>query len=476
MKYLLLLSIAVLLHTISFGQVQVDYGDAFDFKTTVEKDPKFILTDSYNAYLFSYINIDGIQSNHEMIVRKFDQKNQLVDTYKQPFPKLDAGTLYNFVGTTAMPGNSKQLIYTESYSGKSGKQDIYQHIFDKSTGAFTTTLVKSFPMESVNKKGVFQFSLSENNRFISILNSKNSTRKEAVQNTVLMIDVATGALSWTKDAELDATNYERSFTVTNSGKAVLVRGAKGMKLYNFLTVVSADKVDKRELGEDVQLQNPKAVSVAEKDYLVGFNHNAKGIRTSDFEKFMLYDLDEGKMVSNNKINSLNSVKDGSVEIRNVFSQGNEFHIFAEARARAGTRPMKTNQFSSVTFDEPYYRNGPGVLVVMDFEGNIKNSFPLNTTTNNLAELYSSFGIINLKGDYAVLGGGAQIYKWSPDKNFSIDSKSILSFRSEDMSPESTTHGSWEMIPQIFGYLSDSKKFIIGRYSNDKLSIITVAAP
>ncbi|MEO7522470.1 MAG: hypothetical protein ABIT58_00170 [Ferruginibacter sp.] len=474
MKKPILFSITMFVCVLSYGQINVNYGDAFDFKTTEEKEPKLILTDSYNAYLLSYINIDGILSNHEIIVRKFDQKNQLIDSYKVSFPKIDQGTLYNFVGAAAMPGNNKELIFTESYSGKAGKQDLYQHIFDKSTGAFTTTLLKSFPMESVNKKGVFQFSISENNRFIAILNVKNSSKKEAVQNTVLMLDVATAGLVWTKDVELDVKNYERSLTVTNSGKAVLVRGAKGLKLYNFLTVVFADNAANKELGEEVQLQTPGAVTIGNKDYLIGFDHDAKGLRAGDFEKFMLYDLEEGKMIGNNKMSVLNTVKEAmSVEIRNVFIQDNEFHIFVEAKVRAGTRPVKVNQFSTTTFDEPYYKYGPGVLIVMDFEGKIKNTVKLNVNNNSLAEIYPSFGVINVRGDYMIIGSGAEIYKLSPAENFKINAKSVISFRSSDISPESTTPGSWDMVPHLFAYLGDSKRFLIARYSNNKMSLITV---
>ncbi|MEJ7610626.1 MAG: hypothetical protein WKF88_05540 [Ferruginibacter sp.] len=477
MKRIITLGISLCLTVLCFGQQAPEYGNGFDFKYEEEQEPKLVLTDSYNAYLLTYINTNGILSKREIIIRKFDQKNQLVDTYKKTFPEIDNGTLYNYIGSAAMPGNNKVVIFTESYTGKSDKQDLYRHIFDKATGSFTTSLVKSFPMESVNKKGVFQFELSENNRFIGIVNVKNSTKKEVVQNTVMMLDVANAGLLWSKDIPLEAKDYERSFTVTNSGKAVFVRAAKGMKLYNYLTVVTEAAAENKELGEEVQLQDPKAISIGNRDYLLAFDHNAKGLRSGDFEKFMLYDLDAAKIMNNNKISIFNNLKDvKEVEIRNVFIQNNEFHIFAEARVKAGTRPVKVNQFSTMAFDEPYYRYGPAYMIIMDYEGKIKNIAALGVNQNNLAEIYPSFGVVNVKGDYRIIGSGSEIYKWSPNGNFSVNPKESVRFRTYDNTLENALWWDWQPVPHLFGYLPDSKKFIIGRYYNKQLSLITVPNP
>ncbi len=480
MKNLFSLCFALLFGVLGLAQTtaKADYGEGFDFNRTDEKEPNLILADSYNAYLLTYVNRDGMLKGHDIIVRKFDQKNQLTDTYKETFQNIDAGTLFNYVGSATMPGNNKQLIFTESYSGKSDKQNLYQHIFDKTTGKFTTTLVKSFPMESVNKKGVFDLRLSENNRYACIFNAKNSTKKEAVDANVLMIDVATATVLWTKDVPLDTKNTERSFTVTNSGKAVLVRADKGFKLRNFLTVVTADKAEDTELGENVILQDPKAISIGNQDYLIGFDYDAKGLRYGDFEKFMLYDIDAAKIINNNKMPDFYSLKDAKgVAIKNVFIQNNEFHIFAEARSKAGSRQTKVNEFSSMTFDEPYYKYGPAYLLVMDFEGKMKSTIPINVSTDAQSEMYSSFGLVNVKGDYRIIGSGSSIYKMSYNDAFKINSKeNILFYPWNNNQDSGEREYSWTMVPSLFGYLNDSKKYIIGRMYNNKLSLITVTAP
>lgn len=477
MKKIIIFYISICFAGVSFGQQSTEYGNAFDFKFEEEQEPKLVLTDSYNAYLLTHINTDGMLSKHEIIIRKFDQKNQLTDTYKQTFPEIDNGTLYNYVGVAEMPGSNKLVIFTESYSKKSEKQDIYRHIFDKATGSFTTSLVKSFPMESINKKGVFQFKVSENKRFIGIINLKNSTKKEQVQNTVMVFDVANANLLWAKDIALEATDYERSFTVTNSGKLVLVRAAKGMKLFNYLTLVSETNTENKQLSEAVQLQDITAVSIGNQDYLLSFDHDAKGLRDGDFEKFMLYDLDAGTIINNNKIATFNKLTDiKSVDIRNVFIQNNEFHIFVEARVKAGTRSVKVNQFSTMAFDEPFYRYGPAYMIAMDFVGKINKITPLDANLNALTEKYPSFGVVNIKGNYRINSGGAEIYKWSPTGNFTTIPKESILFQTYDKTLEPSLWWDWKPVPHLFGYLPDSKKFILGRYYNRQLSFITIPNP
>ena len=93
--------------------------------------------------------------------------------------------------------------------------------------------------------------------------------------------------------------------------------------------------------------------------------------------------------------------------------------------------------------------------------------------NPIADSYSSFGLANVKGDYRIIGGGTEIYKLSPGSDFKINPKETVRFRSYDNTLESSLWWNWNMVPHLFTYLPDSKKFVIGRYYNDQLSLITV---
>ncbi|MFC4261369.1 hypothetical protein ACFOWM_00640 [Ferruginibacter yonginensis] len=476
MKNLTLLVAALCISIISFAQVKADYSNAFEYNPAVENDAKLVLVDSYNSYLLSYINIDGQLSNHKIILRKFDQKNQLIETFKLDFPKIDASTLYNYVGAIEQPGGKKLIVFTESYSGKSDKQELYMHVFDKEKAAFTTTMIRSFVMESINKKGVFDFKAAENKRFAAMVNVKNSTKKEAVDNTVLMFDATTLSLAWSKDVTLDSKNYEKALAVTNSGKAILIRDSKGGGSGNFLNVVTSSNVDEKQLGEALQLQNPTAVTIGNEEYIVAINYEAKGFRRGDFGKLMLYDINNGKILTNNNIDIFNTIKDISqVQFRGIYIQNNEIQIFAEAKYKAGTRPVKTNAFSTMTFDEPFYKYGPGYLLTMDFEGKLKSTIKLRTDYDALAELYQSFGVTNVRGDYYLIGGGSSIYKLTSDDNYKLkDAVKDITVQIYDPTIDSKDWGSWRAVSQLFTYLPDSKKFIFGRFYNNQLSFITVS--
>ncbi len=74
MKNIILFTLCLFISAISFGQLKAEYSSSFEFKPTEENEPKFVLMDSYNSFLLSYINIDGMLSRHKVILRKFDQK------------------------------------------------------------------------------------------------------------------------------------------------------------------------------------------------------------------------------------------------------------------------------------------------------------------------------------------------------------------------------------------------------------------
>jgi hypothetical protein len=471
MKFILSSILFISIITTSFAQPKFEWSEKFDYNQLIEKQPALVLADNYNTFLFSHINEHGILSNHKLMVRKFDQKNQLLETITQEFPKIDAGTLYNYLGFVEV--NSNQLTaYTESYSGKEKKQDIHQHVFEKTTGKFTTSLLVSFPMESVMKKGTVEMSASENKRFVVIANMKNSTKKEVAMNEVVMVDATSSKVLWNKSAELGMKNTERSLTVTNGGKAVLLRADKGFVLRNFLTIVTADKQEDLSFDEEVQLHHPKAISIGSQDYLVDFNHNCKGLRAGNFEKFMLYDLSSGKILKNTKVTEFNSSTITAMDIRNIFIQNNEIHLFVEAKIKAGTRPVKANAMSTMTFDEPFYKFGNSALIVMNYQGEILRIKPISSEDNAMAELHHSFGVVNIMGKYFINGGLAYGIHPLPTETKTGDLNKSLGLYHEKKDPFYNISSKYAC--QLFQFIPDSKKLIIFRtHGEDKMSIVNV---
>ncbi|GAB2811321.1 hypothetical protein [Ferruginibacter profundus] len=456
MKHTILILLAVCISTISFGQIKYDNGEKFAYNLKDESDPQLILLDTYNSYLMTITQVDGMLSSHKINIRKFDQKNQLTDTYTYEFQKIDAGTLYNYLGFKEVD-NKQVVVFAESYSGKEKKKDIYKYVFDKSTGKFTTSLVVSFPIESAMKSGTTEVEVSGNGRYIGIINKKDPSRKEALQDNVIMMDAATLAVLWNKEVTLDEKSYDRAFTVTNSGKAVLLRAAKGMKLSNYLIVVTQNGQEDKQFDEAVMLHDPKAISIGQSDYLVDFNYDAKGVRRGDYEKIMLYDIGSGKILKNNTITEFNTLKDiNEIKITNVFLQNNEIHLFTEAKVQAGTRQVKVNAFSSMTMDEPYYTYGPAHLIIMSFEGEVKTIKSLKTDNNALANVYHSFGLLNINGKYFINAGDSYGIYELPVDNIEIKNYTII----HAIGDETYLKERPKYLCQVFGYVKDARKLIV----------------
>jgi len=479
MKQKILLVLAVFISSICFGQISYETGNEFTLNDQEETEPQFVLLDSYNAYLMTITQVDGMLSSHKITIRKFDQKNQLIDTYTQEFQKIDAGTLYNYLGFKEV-NNNQVVVFAESYSGKEKKKDIYKYVFDKTTAKFTSSLVASFAIESAMKSGTTELEISDNGRYIGIINKKDPSKKEPVQDNVVMMDAATLSVLWNKEVTLEEKVYDRGFTITNSGKAILLRAAKGLKLSNYITVVSQNAQEDKQFEEAVMLHDPKAISIGQADYLIDFNYDAKGSRKGDYEKFMLYDIGQGKTIKNNIITEFNTLKDiNEIKITKIFLQNNEIHVFTEAKVQAGTKQVKVNAFSSMTMDEPYYKFGPSHLIIMSFEGEVKEIKSIRTGDNCQANFYHSYGLLNINGRYFIniSSGMAQAPEIYEQSLVPFD-KSVISLLTNIMgvpgAEDLQKGGGSKYVNQLFGYVKDAKKVILCRgNAYNKMSLISV---
>lgn len=476
MKQRISLLLAICISAVCSAQMKYEWGEKFDFNSELESKPQLVMLDNYNSYLLTVTEIDGMLASHKVTIRKFDQKNQLIETYLQEFQKIDGGTLYNYLGFTEI-GNSQVAVFAESYSGKEKKKDIYKYVFDKTSGKFTTSLVVSFPIESAMKSGSTELEASENGRYIGIINKRDPSKKEPQQDNVIMMDANTLAVLWNKEVPMEEKVYDKAFTVTNSGKAVILRAAKGFKLSNFLKVVTQDAVEDKQFEEAVMLHNPKAISIGQADYLLDFNYDAKGLRKGDYEKIMMYDIGQGKTIKNNTIPNFNSIPNiAEMEFTKIFLQNNEIHLFTEAKVKAGTRQKKVNAFSTMTMDEPYYQFGPSHLIIMSFEGEVKEIKGLRTGENSMADFYHSYGLRNINGRYFIhisTGSGYPgIYEQSAvllDKTPASLLPVIQGLNEDRYKDQSTKY-----VSQLFGYVRDARKIVLCRtYYDNKMALVSL---
>jgi hypothetical protein len=188
---------------------------------------------------------------------------------------------------------------------------------------------------------------------------------------------------------------------TNSGNVVFVRPAYSYKLDNYISLVTKDDQKAMQVGEKIDIHEPKAISIGTQDYLLAFNYPSKGIRRGDYGYLMLYDLSSGSILQNNEIEGFNSVtKIKEVAFRNVIAQNNMLYIFAEAKVDATPKPTP----GSTGFPESIFTHGPSFLIMMGNDGKVSKVNPIPVNTKSVADLYHSFGLINVKGNYFINTG------------------------------------------------------------------------
>jgi hypothetical protein len=159
--------------TLNLGWIKAQthpiFGEEFNLDTSIEENPQIVLQDNYNHYLATVTS----KGKLHIIFRKFDQQNQLVDTYTQDYA-INPNTLHNVKGTFQVDAN-RVVTFIESYSGKTKQAEVYQYVFDKSTSKFTSTVLGTYPFVSVSKSGTLYVTASQNGNYLGC--TKITTRK-----------------------------------------------------------------------------------------------------------------------------------------------------------------------------------------------------------------------------------------------------------------------------------------------------------
>jgi|GEM_PF-917749 len=475
--YLLL---ALCLMNFSYGQ---DYasGETFDFDEKNELNPQFVLTDNYNTFLLSVVNVDGMLAKRQMIVRKFDQNNRMVDNFTYDFPKFDIATLFNYLGY-AETKDGKVVVFTETYSGKAKKSVIYKHEFDKKTSKFTSSELFSNPILSATKSGTISLEKSDNGNFIGINYTMYRAKEEAEKNLVIMLDASLN-VAWQKEFSFPDKYFTKYFSVTNSGKVVYLRNSKGFKQDNYFVLASQEGQDEKRVETEITLHKPKAISIGAQEYVLAFNYPSKGIRRGDFGSLLLFDLTTGKTIQNASIDGYNSVKGiKEVEFRNVTVAGDEIHLFTEAKAELEIKPSQTatGGFSSMnSFAGKDQEYGPGYVHVLGLNGAVKSATKIATHPLK-AELFHSYGFINIKGNYYIGIGHyyernttfGSFNELDPAQNYEKKQANQISLYPSD--PLKHKNGV-RYVNQLIHYFPDSNKLLFARVIDEgKMSLLQIS--
>ncbi len=443
-------------------------GAKFSFDQKNESDVQIVLADNYNYYMMSVISTDGLGAQHLIIIRKFDQKNQMVDTFTQDF-KIDMFTLHNYRGGYQLD-NNKVVVFIESYSNKRKVSDLIQYTFDKTTNKFEAKTFATYPIVSASKSGTYSVSRSPNNMFCSVVYQNSDSKKEPEVNECSLLDGKTLTEIWKKTVTFSDEFYSTDKIVTNSGKMIFVRQPRSYKGESYLTVITKDGQENKNFEENTRIHKPTAISIGSQDYLIVFNYRNKGIRGGDFGNIMLYDIEQGKALSNNAVSDFNQApKIKDVIIRKVFLENNEIRIFAEGYRASEAKPTAGN---SAAFFDPKFYFGPANLLVLSFEGELKQNIKLENNLNAEADLFQSYGVLNVNGNYIIHAGlkpktygyDYTYYKIDPNNKFE---RSNLSMKYDEDS-----YG-YKTVNQLLYYFNDTNNILISRLYNDgKMSFVT----
>jgi hypothetical protein len=460
--------------TLNLGWIKAQthpiFGEEFNLDTSIEENPQIVLQDNYNHYLATVTS----KGKLHIIFRKFDQQNQLVDTYTQDYA-INPNTLHNVKGTFQVDAN-RVVTFIESYSGKTKQAEVYQYVFDKSTSKFTSTVLGTYPFVSVSKSGTLYITASQNGNYLGIVYQNYNAKGEPEVSDYTVLNAKTLEKVYKKSVTYNDEFYTSERVMSNNGAILLLRTPRSWKGTNYLSVVTAEGEATKNVEPDTKLFRPIAVSINNQDYLIAFNHRTKGIRRGDFGDIMFYDITQGSVLKNNPVEGFNSIKDiKEVNFRYAFMQNNEFHVFVESIFPQGTKPSPSFP-NNPAFNQPIMNYGGARLLVFDLTGTLKQNIVLTTNNDTEVGFYHSYGVTAVKGNYFVNTGlyyknsyNYGFYKIDPTAGFAVSNTSLQYTHNNDYS--------FKSVNQLLDYNSDTKTLLLARTSKDnKMSFVRVPMP
>ncbi|WP_297511973.1 hypothetical protein [Flavobacterium sp.] len=454
MKKLFLLVLVTLVCPTIKAQETPIIGEKFELNPETELNPTIVLRDNYNFYLHTVTNTFGMLAKHEITFRKFDQKNQLVNTYTKDF-KIDISTLHNHLGSFELD-NNKVAVYIESYANKSKKTELYQYVFDKTTGEFSTKVVASYPLANLLQMGTFRVNRSQNGSFIGVVFEKYHSRKEAEEIDCMVLDSQSLNEVFKKTITYTDASEAHGFTVTNTGKIILVRYPNSNKEKKYLTCVDGANQINKTVEEALGFDNPKMISIGSMEYLVAFNYADKRYPRGNYTHIVFYDFENGRVLKNTPIDFKSSTEMTAIAIDKVFIENNEIHLFVEGQFKNGIIPSKSFP-NNPNMGDPKYAFGPCRLLIFNTEGDYKSTVNFDNRYYGDYPFYHSMGVVKIMNDYLVQTGGFSEY--STIYKVAQDTKSIANY-----SPNYniTNNVYCRNVNQLFWYNNDTRMLTIAR--------------
>lgn len=356
-----LLSISSFFYT----QVKIVEGENFTVNYKYEKDLKLVLCDDYTQYLFCVVNEDGMNPENELAMRKFDQKGNQINMIVKDYRNKSTPSIHNYLGSTEID-NDRLVAFTEDYSNKAGKKVVYQHVFNKKDDTFTTTPIVSYDIESMMKSGTTKVKFSKNGKYVAIINDRFSNKKIPNLIDIIVLDVKTLSKYWEKQIELDNEHDEVAEDITDSGRIVFLRKAKGFKVDAKILLASQYEQKEFPIETKLYLNDINCISINDQDYLFSTGYyNVTRINQGDFNYMLFLNLQNGNTVVNRNELLAPQINIEKIYINKVFEENGKSNIFYQV-------VTKTEQPSTQDhpFPDPIYNYEKAYVLQLDNEGKI----------------------------------------------------------------------------------------------------------
>jgi len=253
-------------------------------------------------------------------------------------------------------------------------------------------------------------------------------------------------------------------------KRVVDKGAK-----HSLYVVDATSEADKDLGAEIKICRPLAISIGTQDYLIAFNFKAS-YRETSYSHIMLYDLAGGRILNNDPVEAFPGVKDiQDVQFNSANLHDNQIDLFTECKYQTGSKPSSAFP-NDPKFNDPIFSYGAGMFIVMNTEGKVTKSMKLLNKVPFSNEAIANFGLLNFKGNYylnTVAWGGYQnneeypiLFQLNPF-SFSMVAQPIqLPTPSTYDRNEDGAYTGGVYIHQFCNYLQDNKRLLLAKFYND----------
>ena len=312
----------------------------------------------------------------------------------------------------------------------------------------------------------------------------NNSKIIAEVDECTVIDGKTFDVVWKKTITFPIEYYSGDITITNSGKLVFIKRVVEKSAKHSLYVVDATSETDKDLGAEIKISRPLAISIGTQDYLIAFNFKAS-YREWAYSNIMLYDLQGGKILNNNTIEAFPGIKDiQDVKFNMVNMHDNQIDLFTECKYQTATKPSNLDCFKNdPKFNDPVFSFGAGMLIVMNTEGKVTKSMKLLDKVPYSNDLISNFGLLNIKGNYYLntsAWGGARnneeypvMYQLNPLSFSNVIQNIQLPTPSNLYNNEDGDNGGGIYIHQFFNYFQDSKRLLLAKfYSDGKVQFVS----